>query len=144
MSFLYGTCQQRDIIHRRHGHQAIHCRCFKTWAYTSFTSTNNLVTQCAYCRANYTYPCFLCIEDITQNQQNPKQHVAIPPHVTNACKTSNTCSQCYLMISSWSVGIQVAVASGPTIRKLFQMLNNVLIEHLIYVKLIFPNSMASA
>ena len=31
-----------------------------------------LVTRCAYCRANYTYSCFLCLEDITQNQQNLK------------------------------------------------------------------------
>ena len=53
-------------------HQAIHCRCFDIWSYTSFILTNSMITLCAYCRANYTYPCFLCLEDIIQNQQNPK------------------------------------------------------------------------
>ena len=53
-------------------HQLIHCRCFETWAYTSIAFTNDLVTRCAYCRANYTYPCFLCLEDVTQSPQNPK------------------------------------------------------------------------
>ena len=51
-------------------HQAIHCRCFEIWSYTSLT--NNMVTRCAYCKANCSYPCFLCLENITQNQQNPK------------------------------------------------------------------------
>ena len=53
-------------------HQAIHCRCFETWAFTSIAFTNDLVIRCAYCRANYTYPCFLCLEDVTQSPQNPK------------------------------------------------------------------------
>ena len=53
-------------------HKAIHCGCFETWAYTSTAFTNNPFVRCAYCRANYTYPCFLCLEDVTQSPQNPK------------------------------------------------------------------------
>ena len=59
-------------------HKAIHCKCFETWSHTPFELTCNLVTLCAYCRANYTYPCFLCFKEIAPNE-NPQ---------TTGCQTT--------------------------------------------------------
>ena len=66
-------------------HKAIHCKCFETWSYTSFELTRNLVTRCAYCRANYSYPCFLCLKDMAPDE-NPKQVAVRRRYIRSAWK----------------------------------------------------------
>ena len=63
-------------------HKAIHCRCFETWTYTSTAFTNNPFVRCAYCRANYTHPCFLCLPERRDSKPTKSKNNVLPCHRT--------------------------------------------------------------